>query len=473
MFLQSMEIQGYRGFQQKREIKFAIPRQDSVTEGSGLTIITGSNNAGKSSIIECLKAREGGYGKAPSFPNGTRNSLHEEVNIQYDFNNGHNEILKSVRKGSSQTEFIDKDTTVKFFVVPSRRAFEPYFNKFDTTRDDYINANGFQAMRSSTLDNFSNRLFSIEKDNEVKNKYDDILEQVLGFRPEWAIDQNEQSQYFLKFISGKHSHSSNGIGEGIVSIFVIVDAIYDSKPGDIIIIDEPELSLHPSLQKRLCRLFVKYSQDRQIIISTHSPYFADIFALSNGAALVRVISTKEGTKIFQLSDDSRSLIAKLANGNLYNPHTWGLDAREFFFQEDGIILVEGQEDVLLYPEIAKQLGKEIQGSFFGWGAGGADNIPHLCSIAKDLGFKRVAAILDGDKKDCFEDLKNNFSEYHFEIIPADDIRTKPARKANLEKPGLLDKGKDKDLVLQSKYFEAMNSIVDNLNCYLQDEGTHC
>ena len=38
MFLQSMEIQGYRGFQQKREIKFAIPRQDSVTEGSGLTI---------------------------------------------------------------------------------------------------------------------------------------------------------------------------------------------------------------------------------------------------------------------------------------------------------------------------------------------------------------------------------------------------------------------------------------------------
>ena len=174
-----------------------------------------------------------------------------------------------------------------------------------------------------------------------------------------------------------------------------------------------------------------------------------------------------------MSDDSRSLIAKLANGNLYNPHTWGLDAREFFFQEDGIILVEGQEDVLLYPEIAKQLGKEIQGSFFGWGAGGADNIPHLCSIAKDLGFKRVAAILDGDKKDCFEDLKNNFSEYHFEIIPADDIRTKPARKANLEKPGLLDKGKDKDLVLQSKYFEAMNSIVDNLNCYLQDEGTHC
>ena len=109
---------------------------------------------------------------------------------------------------------------------------------------------------------------------------------------------------------------------------------------------------------------------------------------SNGATLARVISTKEGTKIFQLSDKSKSLISKLASGNLYNPHTWGLDAREFFFQEDGIILVEGQEDVLLYPEIAKQLGKEIQGSFFGWGVGGSGNIPKLCSIAKDLGFKK-------------------------------------------------------------------------------------
>lgn len=470
MYLKNMKILGYRGFQHEQLISFAIPEQSKI--GSGFTIITGSNNAGKSSIVECLKAREGYYGAAPSFPSGTRNSLHEEVNIQYNFNDGSNEILKSVRKGSSETEFTNKNNEVKFFVVPSRRAFEPYFHKSNTSRDNYIYSNGFQAKRSSMLDQFSNRLFLIEKDNEVKNKYDDILEKVLGFRPEWAIDQNEQSQYFLKFISGQHSHSSNGIGEGIVSIFVIVDAIYDSKPGDIIIIDEPELSLHPSLQKRLSKLFIEYSKDRQIIISTHSPYFVDIDALSKGAALVRVTSSEKGIEIHQLSYNSRNLISKLAKGNLHNPHTFGLDAREFFFQEDGIILVEGQEDVLLYPEIAKLLGKEIQGSFFGWGAGGADNIPHLCSIAKELGFKRVAAILDGDKKDCFENLENNFSEYHFEIIPADDIRTKPARKETPEKPGLLDKG-NKDLVLQSQYFDAMNSIVDNLNRYLRDKGTHC
>lgn len=253
------------------------------------------------------------------------------------------------------------------------------------------------------------------------------------------------------------------MGEGIVSIFVIVDALYDSQKGDIIVIDEPELSLHPSLQKRLSKLFVEYARDRQIVISTHSPYFVDINALSNGAVLARVISSDDGTKIYQLSSNSTKLIARLATGNLYNPHTWGLDAREFFFQEDGIILVEGQEDVLLYPQIAAQLKKEFLGSFFGWGVGGAENISHLCGIAQDLGFKKVAAILDGDKRENIDNLRNQFPNYCFEIIPADDIRTKPVRKAVSEKQGLLNENK----VLQEHYCEDMGNIFDNLNEYFK------
>lgn len=470
MSLNRIEILGYRGFQEKQEIKFAVPRkieeqsdfgQNGWIKGSGLTIITGANNSGKSSIIECLKAREG-Y-NPPSFPNGVRNALVEEVLIKYYFKDG-DEVLKSVRKGSSETEYSRK-ADKKFFVVPSRRAFEPYFGKSEIDRDSYILQTGFQARRRAMLDQFSYRLFAIEKNADTKRKFDSILEKILGFKPEWAIDQNEESQYFLKFISGRNSHSSNGMGEGIVSIFVIVDALYDSKPMDIIIIDEPELSLHPSLQKRLSKLFIEYSKDRQIIISTHSTYFIDIDALSNGAALVRVTSGEEGTKIHQLSDSSKNLISNLAKGNLYNPHTWGLDAREFFFQEDGIILVEGQEDVLLYPEIAKQLGKEIQGSFFGWGAGGAGNIPNLCNIAKDLGFKKFAVIFDGDKQKEFVSLKEKFPHYNFQIIPADDIRTKEAREAVNEKQGILDKNR----TIQEKYREDMNLIFDSLNEYLKNK----
>ena len=119
--------------------------------------------------------------------------------------------------------------------------------------------------------------------------------------------------------------------------------------------------------------------------------------------------------------------------------------------------------MLLYPKIAEQLEKEFKGSFWGWGAGGADNIPYLCGIAKDLGFKKVVSILDGDKQDKFQSLQESFPEYHFEIIPADDIRTKSARDAVEEKQGLLNK----KMILKEEFHNNVNSIIDNINCYLQ------
>jgi chromosome segregation ATPase len=57
MPLEKIEIIGFRGFSSKQIVQFSIP---NGALGSGLTIITGANNSGKSSIIECLKAR-GGY----------------------------------------------------------------------------------------------------------------------------------------------------------------------------------------------------------------------------------------------------------------------------------------------------------------------------------------------------------------------------------------------------------------------------
>ncbi|MFM8749452.1 AAA family ATPase [Rhabdaerophilum sp.] len=51
MHLTKIEITGYRGFETKQELNFACP---TGNEGSGLTVITGPNNSGKSSILEAL-----------------------------------------------------------------------------------------------------------------------------------------------------------------------------------------------------------------------------------------------------------------------------------------------------------------------------------------------------------------------------------------------------------------------------------
>ena len=71
------------------------------------------------------------------------------------------------------------------------------------------------------------------------------------------------------------------------------------------VIDEPELSVHPALQKRLMALFLEYSKTHQIIVCTHSPYFVNWEAIVNGANLIRVV--KEGTvsKCYLISDECR------------------------------------------------------------------------------------------------------------------------------------------------------------------------
>ena len=427
--------------------------------GSGLTIITGANNSGKSSIIECLKVRGGR--QSPSFAVGARNASVDFVEIKY-FVDGEEESVVSLRKGGSETKKNKINGNFHIFVLPSRRAFNPFFIKAGgpvQSREQYLDNIQLSAQRSSTMDSFSYRLFGIVEKQEAFNK---ILHRVLTFKPEWSIDQSDQGQYFLKFHNGEFSHTSDGMGEGVVSIFGIVDSLYDSKPGDVIVIDEPELSLHPALQRRVFDLLKDFSKDRQIIISTHSPYFVDVPSIINGSNLVRVVNTGKGTEIFQLSRQARNVLKKLSKGNLYNPHTFGLDARELFFQEDGVVVVEGQEDVLLFPDVASQLETAITGSFFGWGAGGASNIEHVCFFLKDLGFKKVAAILDGDKAEEIPKLKSKYPGYHFVHICADDIRTKRARKETEAVDGLLDDNR----IIKSEHKEHTLQLIQKLNQYM-------
>ena len=190
MSLKKMEIRGFRGFNSKQTIKFAVP---NGTPSSGLTIITGANNSGKSSIIECLKARGGS--QSPSFTVGARNSTIDKVEIAY-FVNGKKETLSSLKKGGSETKKDGIDSEFKVFVLPSRRAFNPFFLRGLQTRDQYLNQASLPAQRSSIMDNFQYRLFNILENQEAFNQ---VLHKVLKFKPKWSIDQSDQGQYFLKF----------------------------------------------------------------------------------------------------------------------------------------------------------------------------------------------------------------------------------------------------------------------------------
>ena len=106
-----------------------------------------------------------------------------------------------------------------------------------------------------------------------------------------------------------------------------------------------------------------------------------------------------------IADDLKGILAK----DLNNPHTLGLEANEVFFLEDSIILVEGQEDVVIFKKIEKELDLSINGDFFGWGVGGAPKMRAFLALFRDMGYRHVVSILDGDKVDVFEELKREYA----------------------------------------------------------------
>jgi len=430
----SLKIHGLRGFAKQQELRLAVPTGEP---GSGLTVLVGANNAGKSTAIEALQALC--QRQAPSFTQGRRNvAAGDEVSISIETDTGHVASLKSIRAGTSETIFEKSpqmgDLSSGLLVLPARRTFNPYFGKSETSRDDYMVHIGFPNVRSSSLESFTYRLFAIER-NRVA--FDAVLAKVLDSVPDWSIDQMDSGQYFLKFRSNGATHSSEGLGEGLVSLLYIVDALYDSSDKHLIAIDEPELSLHPALQRRLSSLLVEYAATRQIVIATHSPYMVNLDALPRGATIARLHTGTDGSVISQLTPQKAKLIFGLMQ-NKNNPHVLGMNAQEIFFVPDKVVLVEGQEDVVFLERVQQSLGIQLAGNIFGWGVGGAENMELMATVLRELGFSRVVGILDGNRSALATRLATVFPDYHFFAIAADDIRTKKAVPAKAAVSGLLD-----------------------------------
>lgn len=456
--LTSLEICGLRGFATNQTLSIAVP---NGAPGSGLTVIVGANNAGKSTAIEALRAVA--QPQPPSFTQGRRNQEGgDRVVIRVLGADRKATTLQNVRAGSSETEYVHVDGGVdlsKLLVLPARRVFSPYFGRSETTRANYMANIGFPAVRSSAMDQFTYRLFAIEKNREP---FDRILQKVVDPVPDWSIDQMDSGQYFLKVRKGGVTHSSEGLGEGLVSLLYIVDALYDSKEGDTIAVDEPELSLHPALQRKLAALLVEFAASRQVIVSTHSPYFVGMEALPNGGTVARVHVEGNQSKISQLTSAAALGVSRLMR-NANNPHIFGLLAQEILFVEDKVILVEGQEDVVFFKRVEAVL-EPLAGTFFGWGVGGADNMANISSVLFDLGFKRVVGILDANRSALVPQLRQKFPEYHYATIPADDVRTKPAVAARPPVSGLLN---DMNDAIRPEHVVATRTIFAEANRYLR------
>ena len=463
--IDTITIGGLRGFGKAQTIKFAKP--DGENEGSGLTFVVGANNTGKTTIAEAIRAFNcTHFSQAPTFSSDKRNRKHDggRVFLRLKNTEGKEYIIKTVDSGGSMTELVASDEegwkSQGIYVLNSRRSIQYEFNRYEQDKLSYLsNQLANQASRNPFLQDFGSRLNAMNK-TENRKLIDPMLKEILGMDLEWTIDENINRNCYLIIKINGVEHISEGMGDGLWSVFTICDSLYDLKEGQTLIIDEPELSLHPSYQKRVMKLLKRAAKERQIIISTHSPYFIDTDSLMNGAGLIRTHKNSEGDiEVYPLQNPIMDI--KCLINDLNQPHTFGIEAKEIFFQEDRVIVAEGQEDVVLYSKIANDLKIELQGNFFGWGAGGATKIPQVLSILHQLGYKKVSAIFDGDKRAEYEKAVERFPMYNIIIISQDDVRDKPEIAPKGAKSGLCMRNG----TVKEEYKEEICELFDQLNTY--------
>ena len=313
--------------------------RDINIELSGLNIFTGLNGMGKSTLIQSLLLirqsvfsidREinlnGEYVKLGEYQDvfceyPTDDELFQ-IRVEYEDDTYLN-IESSYRTEKKQEKIID---------VQSYRNSCMYKSIFGTDTFTYLSAS-----RISPSDSYDTNSTSIGKRNfgiDGKyaphyyhlNKNNDITIKGLAFDVEDTVFSLEnQLNLWMAVISPKvqviteqkdnfillrYSYKTQGLnttpfkpqnaGFGLTYVFSVLVAILSSRPGDILIIENPESHIHPKGQSELARLLaLAASNGVQVFIETHS----DHILYGVRIAIKEKYITTENTKIYYFDRD--------------------------------------------------------------------------------------------------------------------------------------------------------------------------
>jgi putative ATP-dependent endonuclease of the OLD family len=120
----------------------------------------------------------------------------------------------------------------------------------------------------------------------------------------------------------------------------------------ILAVEEPELYIHPQMQRMIYSAMADFAETDQVIYSSHSPAFVDIGHYES-IALVRKSSVAEGTKVTQCP--SGTLDQKDERKQFQFVNSFGLEQNNMFFARR-IILVEGPEDIIAILAVGRKIG---------------------------------------------------------------------------------------------------------------------
>ncbi len=124
---------------------------------------------------------------------------------------------------------------------------------------------------------------------------------------EWRpVDESGAFQLCLSSPHLKRWMNSSELSDGTLRFFCLAAALLSPKPPPLLVLNEPEASLHTGLMAPLAELIGQVPGDTQMIVVTHSKALADGIVASCGAKKVELVSYQGETRPLKLAGSKRA-----------------------------------------------------------------------------------------------------------------------------------------------------------------------
>lgn len=290
MFIESIQINYFKGFlTEDNVVHFSFPVGNKY--GSGLTYFVGANNSGKTTAIEAItKASQplGPYRQAPAFYLSEIGVMKPKITLS----STSGEACNITKSDVSDAAIVDNPlffNKIKIINLSASRywmdkASQPTDQKINYLYNNFLNSNQSHRIPGQADYYFAGLLKEIFESG-LRDYFINCVKEIYPNFHSLTFERDDADAHVSVIYNSETGirHSVRNLGQGFLNILKIIYHLIHLPQGfSTIIIDEPELALHPQAQKRLSNFIARFAEAHQIILSTHSPYMVNNYALKNG-----------------------------------------------------------------------------------------------------------------------------------------------------------------------------------------------
>ena len=325
MKIEKVHIKNIKGI---KDLELSFRKDDKILD---LIVLAGVNGSGKTTILEAIK----------DFFNNTNISYDEpeksNIYLNIFFEDFEKKQIEEAEKSSIDNyehklqDFFSalqsynlyrkngndyyRNQIAKRFDIPPKIIYVPAENKFEeiqtystTLSKEYkfINTINSNVIRDipSYIATRRNYLATIEEDLTMKEVTNKVVNEINGIFNILELDvklkgfsKDEKTMPIFENSAGEE-FDINDLSSGEKQLFLRTLSIKMLEPkNSIILIDEPELSLHPKWQQKIIEVYKKIGENNQIIVATHSPHILGSVSNENIFILYRNENGKIEAKI--------------------------------------------------------------------------------------------------------------------------------------------------------------------------------